>query len=104
MLFDVRQFEQFFGEKILKKGLWLFERGELYFSEKTSSIEYRYEVSSAELVLKKRGNQILSYNCTCAKDHFCEHLAAALFYFQQDELGISVKKSGASKTQKNVEA
>lgn len=89
MLFDLKQFELFFRENALKKGLSLFRKGALEAPEKTSRFGYLFSIHGQRLSLRKRGDQLLDYNCSCAQHEYCEHLGAALFYFQQDALGIS---------------
>lgn len=92
MLFDITQFEQFFQEKTLKKGLKIFEKGQLHFIGKQMQFDYEFSVSEMKLILRKKGDKILSYTCTCRNENNCEHFAASLFYFQQEDLGIAVKK------------
>ncbi len=92
MLFDIKQFEQFFREKTLKKGLKIFEKGQLHFVGKQSQFDYEFSVHETKLVLRKKGDKILSYTCACRNENNCEHFAASLFYFQQEDLGIVVKK------------
>jgi hypothetical protein len=92
MLFDVKQFEQFFKELSLRKGLKLFERGELELVERHSDFEYRFFIKGRELLLKKKGDKLIHYLCSCSKDHYCEHLSASMFYFQQEALGIRIKR------------
>ena len=97
MLFDIKQFEQFFKEKTLKKGLGLFEKNELEFVEKQAGLDYYFLVSGANVLLKKRGDKLISYTCSCKNNSYCEHLSAAMFYFQQEALGIQIKKRKVSK-------
>lgn len=92
MLFDAREFEHYFTSTILKKGLRIFEKGLLEPESRNGSTESKFKVEDhVELILKKRGDKVLGYSCTCNKTSYCEHLCAALFYFQKDTLGISVK-------------
>jgi len=97
MLFDVKQFEQFFNEKPLKKGLRFFEKGEFEFKARQTGFEYLFLVDGASLRLKKKGDKLLEYKCHCKSSDYCEHLSTALFYFQQEALGISVKKKKVRK-------
>lgn len=94
MLFDVRYFEQLLDERILKKGLRLFESGSVELVEKSPGNETHFLVDAQSFTLKKKADRLISYTCSCGKSSFCEHLAAVLFYFQQDALGLSVKKGG----------
>jgi len=99
MLFDIQYFEQFIKEAVLKKGLALFEAGKVEFIEKHPGSEFNFLVNkTAALTLKKRGDKLTSYHCSCKKTEFCEHLAAVLFYFQQDTLGFAIKKGTYKKS------
>jgi hypothetical protein len=99
MLFDTRYFEQLLNERILKKGLKLFESGKVEFIGKQLANEFQFIVDSTfTFHLKKKADRLMSYTCTCDKEAYCEHLAAVLFYFQQDTLGLSVKKQARKKT------
>lgn len=102
MLFDVKQFEQVLNERILKKGLRLFEKGELEFIERLPGFEYHFSVNTVKLLLKKKGDKLLSYTCSCPNTSYCEHLSAALFYFQQEALGISARKKLPGKKNSTV--
>lgn len=93
MLFDAREFEHYFSNALLKKGLRLFEKGLLEPDGRVGSSEFKFLVEDQfELILKKRGDKVMDYTCSCNKPSYCEHLCAVLFYFQKDALGISVKK------------
>jgi hypothetical protein len=92
MLFDIKQFEQFFKEATLKKGLRLFEKGEVEPVEPTFNSEFLFYVKEFELRVKKRGDKISQFACSCEKGEYCAHLSAALFYLQQDALGVRMKK------------
>lgn len=92
MLFDAKQFEQFFKERTLKRGLKLFEKGLVDCVDASTPPEYRFIIAGKELLLRKRGDKLMAYSCSCGDQSFCEHLAASLFFFQQDDLGLRVKK------------
>lgn len=92
MLFDAKQFEQFFKERTLKKGLKLFEKGQVDCIQATTPPDYRFVIAGKELLVRKRGDRLIAYSCSCGDQSFCEHLAASLFFFQQDDLGLRVKK------------
>lgn len=96
MLFDVKQFEQFFTGRPLQKGLSHFEKGELEFIERHGQ-EYHFHVKGEDLYVTKKGDKLLSYTCSCQNKIYCGHLSAALFYFQQEALGVSVKSNAAVK-------
>src|SRR5688500_7883641 len=90
MIFDAKEFEHFVDERSLKKGFRLFEKG-LPELEKQSAQEYRFHIGETEIHIKKRGDKILSYRCSCGRQRSCEHLGAAMFYFQQHALGLTGK-------------
>ncbi|MCC6372900.1 MAG: hypothetical protein IT236_17985 [Bacteroidia bacterium] len=92
MLFIIPQFEQHFEEKILKKGLRLFMRSGMELIETLNSSELRFGGSGTELLLKKKGDKLLSYNCSCAGHFYCHHLAAALFLLQKETLALTPRK------------
>jgi hypothetical protein len=90
MIFDAKEFEHFVDERSLKKGYRLFEKG-LPELEKPSALEYNFHIGGNHIHIRKRGDKILSYRCTCGRARSCEHLGAAMFYFQRNALGISGK-------------
>ena len=105
MLFNAGEFEHHFTNALLKRGLRLFERGHLEMQGRLSSYEYKFLVESLyELQVKKKGDQVLGYTCSCNKPDFCEHLCAVLFYLQKDALGISVKTKRGAQSSKRVAA
>lgn len=95
MLFDAKQFEQSFKERILKRGLKLFEKGQVDCIDATNPPEYRFVIAGKELLVRKRGDKVMAYSCSCGDQSFCEHLAASLFFFQQDDLGLRIKKKAS---------
>lgn len=89
-MLDIRHFEQVLPERILKKGLRLFESGSVELLSRLPGQTQQFLVKpEATLSLKKRENQLISYACSCGKMPYCGHLAAVLFYFQQKTLGLS---------------
>jgi len=95
MLFNAQHFEQFFDEKPLRKALRLFEKGSVRFISKYADSDYDFLVDKTfNLSLKKKGDKILSYTCSCKNAGLCEHLGAVIFYLQQEALGFSEKKPG----------
>ncbi len=107
MLFDVNEFEQFFTEKILSRGLKLFEKGKVELFEKPSNSIHHFVIDSeTHLKIKKKADAILSYSCDCNQTKHCEHLSAAIFYFQKDILGITIKYTSTKRkniSKKNVD-
>ena len=94
MLFDAKEFEHFFTGPVLKNGLTLFERGQVMAMAVFANGTWEFSVGADfRLNLQKRGDKILSYQCSCNKKAACEHLSAVLFYFQKEVLGLVVKKN-----------
>lgn len=91
MLFDSRQFELHFKESALLQGMKQFVRGQVELLWSHGSSEFKFTVGQLELHLLKKGYKLVSYNCTCNNGEYCLHLAAALFFLQQDTLGLSAK-------------
>lgn len=103
MLFLATEFEQSFSAKALKQGLRLFEQDEVSLQEKNPGGHFRFLVDdNFPLILKKRGDKVLSSACSCDESTFCCHLSAVLFYFQRDALGIVVKKRATSKAKPRI--
>jgi hypothetical protein len=90
MKFDAKEFEHFVDERSLRRGYRLFEKG-MPELEKSGSLAYTFHVAGHNLHIRKKGDKILSYQCDCGKHGSCEHLGAAMFYFQQHALGIHPK-------------
>lgn len=97
MLFDIKQFEQVFKESALKKGLKLFEKGAVEFAGREVGSGFHFRAGGEALYLKKRGDKLISYSCSCMQDNYCSHLAAVMFYFQQEALGISAGQKTRSR-------
>jgi len=98
---DINSFEHFFDEPSLKKGLYLFQKNKIKQVEKLAGGEYYFifkTKSSIELHLKKKGNKIIKYQCSCGKTN-CEHLCAAIFNLSGDKL-IFQKLNGKLLNQK----
>jgi len=103
-VFDIKQFEQLFKERTLKKGLMIFEKNDIELIEGIPGSGYHFSVSAEDLHLTKKGDKILGYSCSCAGDIYCEHLAALMFYFQQEALGLSAKNRIHVKRNKSASA
>lgn len=96
MKIPLNAFEQHIDETILKRGLSYFKKGLVEEPEEISPGEYESIVEGTEtytvrLTIK---NEILTdYSCTCPYDFgpICKHIAAVLFYMQQDALDIHLK-------------
>lgn len=93
MLFDAKEFEHYFSSTHLRKGLSLFEGAKVDLENRVAATEFKFTVDHQHLTLKKKGDKILHYTCSCAKKNLCEHLSAVMFYFQKDALGLSEKRN-----------
>jgi hypothetical protein len=101
MAVSISSFEEEFSEARLKEGLNLAQK-HLLEVVKISPGSYRFvfeKKRQSMLQLGRRGNQIISWKCSCGKK-MCAHLAAALFYFSSSRLDLkrgSSQKSGAER-------
>ncbi len=95
MLFDQKEFEYKIAEAKLKKGLKFFDQKKVELINRSATGEFIFLVRDqipAEVLLKKKGEKILSYSCSCRNKIFCEHLAASLFYLQEGFLELTKKQ------------
>jgi len=105
MKIPLNAFEQHIDETILKRGLSYFKKGLVEEPEEISPGEFESIVEGTDtytvrLTIK---NEILTdYSCTCPYDFgpICKHIAAVLFYMQQDALDIH-PKPGNDRSQSN---
>jgi uncharacterized Zn finger protein len=96
MLIPINQFEHYINETILKRGLQYFKKGHVHEPDEIRPGEYEAIVEGSEdytvqLTLKK--GVITEYVCDCPYDMgpVCKHVAALIFYLQQDELDLNKK-------------
>lgn len=102
MQIPLNEFEQYISETILAKGLSYFKKGHVQEPDVLSPGEYEFIVQGTEnytVRISLINNTITEYVCNCPYDRgpVCKHVAAAIFYLQQDELQIS-KKSNKTKS------
>jgi len=105
MQIPLNQFEQIIDETILKRGLQYFKKGHVHDFEEISPGEYEAivegtDVYTVQLTLK---NEIVTeYGCDCPYDMgpVCKHVAAVIFYMQQDELDLNKKTKKANQATK----
>jgi len=102
MQIPLNQFEQFIDETILKRGLQYFKNGHVHEPEEISPGEYEAIVEGSEdytVQLTLKNGTITEYVCDCPYDMgpVCKHVAAVIFYLQQDELELN-KKTKRAKT------
>lgn len=96
MLFNLKEFEHKIEETFLKKGLKLFLNKKVELIKKTGSESFSFlihEKNFGEISVQIRSEKIQNYNCFCGSKNNCEHLAAALFYLQQETLSMLKVKS-----------
>lgn len=102
MQIPLNKFEQYIDETILKRGLQYFKKGLVHKPEEMSPGEYEAVVEGTEdytVQLTLKSGFITEHVCDCPFDMgpVCKHLAAVLFYLQQDELELN-KKAKRTKT------
>jgi len=102
MKIPLNQFEQYIDETILKRGFQYFKKGHVQQPEEISPGEYEAIVEGTEdytVQLSLKNGVITEYVCDCPYDFgpVCKHVAAVIFYLQQDELELN-KKTKRAKT------
>jgi len=107
MVIDVKQFEQYFSEAKLKKGLRLFEKELVELMRHPTENKYYFIANRYEIFLSVKKGKITNHTCSCTQQPFCEHLAAVLFYLYKDELqvagsSININKADTSSTISNT--
>lgn len=102
MQIPIGEFEQHIDESILKRGLSYFEKGRVNEPVEIEQGVYQAIVEGTEdytvrLTLKK-GN-IVEYVCDCPYDlgPVCKHIAALIFYLQQETLELPRNSPGSKK-------
>ena len=96
MQIPLNQFEQYIDETILKRGLAYFKDGSVNEPEEISPGCYEAIVGGSEdylVQLKIVKDSITEYSCDCPYDlgPICKHVAAVIFYLQQEFLDIKPK-------------
>jgi hypothetical protein len=102
MPFSLNEFEQHLPEALLKKGLAYFRNGHVLSVEETSPGVYEAIVEgtspySVSLFLKNGTLTRATCDCPYRDGFYCKHMAAVIFYLQQDVLGLEPKKSRGRK-------
>lgn len=95
MLFNQKEFEQKITEAELKKGFDFFANHKIELLSILNNTDFYFLIKDkkpVEMYVKKKGDNILSYNCPCKTESYCRHLAATLFYFQEELLVFSKPK------------
>jgi len=111
MQIPLNEFEQYINETILARGLSYFRNGRVKDPDELRSGEYEFIVEGTEdysVNIRVQNRTITEYVCNCPYDMgpVCKHVAAAIFFLQEDELELSksVKKTKktASKKRKTI--
>lgn len=102
MPFLISEFEQHLPETILKKGLSYFKKGQVLTVDEVTPGYYEASVEGTEnyqvtLTIHKGTLNKATCNCPYTDGLYCKHVAAVIFYLQQDVLGISVGKTGGTR-------
>ena len=102
MQIPLNQFEQYIDETILIRGLSYFKNGHVHVPEEISSGEYEVIVEGSEdytVQLTIKNGIVTEHVCDCPYDMgpVCKHVAAVIFYLQQDELELN-KETKRAKT------
>lgn len=107
MQIPLHEFEQVIDESILQRGLSYFKKGLVMEPEELEPGLYEAIVKGTEnytLRLRLKNEIITEYYCDCPYDMgpVCKHVAALIFYLQQDELGIQQKAPAKKTKQKST--
>lgn len=102
MRIPLNEFEQLIDERILKRGLAYYKDGAITYFSEISIGDYEAIVSGTEeytVRLEISNNTIVVHNCDCPYDMgpVCKHVVAVIFYLQQDELDMDLRKSVKSR-------
>ncbi len=106
MQFPINQFEQYIDKTILNRGLQYFKKGHVHEPEELSLDEYEAIVEGTEdytVHLTLKNGIINEHVCDCPYDFgpVCKHVAAVIFYLQQDELELTKTTKRKKRSQYN---
>ncbi|NOQ76101.1 MAG: hypothetical protein GQ574_29125 [Crocinitomix sp.] len=90
-------FEEEIDPTILKRGLSYYSSGHVIDFVEITNNEYQATVAGTEdysVSLKKKGDSIHEWNCTCPYDYgwVCKHVTAAIFHLLKDTLTIDISE------------
>lgn len=99
MQISLNRFDEYIDDVILKRGLAYFRKGKVHEPEEVGPGEYETIVEGTEAYTVRLvvANEVVTEHvCSCPYDMgpVCKHVAAVLFFMQQDALGIKKKPSG----------
>lgn len=106
MEIPLRHFEEYIDEPILKRGLSYFKKGFVHEPAEIRPGDYEAVVEGSEeytVKLSIRNGAITEHSCDCPYDMgaVCKHVAAVIFYLEQEKLGLTQStKKGSSKKAK----
>ena len=101
MNIPLNRFEDWIEAPILKKGLSYFKNNRVIDCEEISKGQFEATVEGSDNYIVKleiENGKIVDKTCSCPYDigPVCKHIAAVLFYMQQDELNIQAKAKTTS--------
>ena len=106
MEIPLSHFEEYIDEPILKRGLSYFKNGLVHEPAEIRPGDYEAVVEGSEeytVKLSISNGVITEHSCDCPYDMgpVCKHIAAVIFYLEQEELGLTQStKKGSSKKAK----
>lgn len=106
MEIPLSHFEEYIDEPILKRGLSYFKKGFVHEPAEVRPGDYETVVEGSEeytVKLSISNGVIIEHSCDCPYDMgpVCKHVAAVIFYLEQEELGLTQStKKGSSKKAK----
>lgn len=106
MEIPLSHFEEYIDEPLLKRGLSYFKNGFVHEPEEIRPGDYEAVVEGSEdytVKLSIRNRVITEHSCDCSYDMgpVCKHVAAVIFYLEQEKLGLTQNtKKGSSKKAK----
>lgn len=101
MEIPLSHFEEYIDEPILKRGLSYFKKGFVHEPEEIRLGDYEAVVEGSEeytVKLSIRNRVITEYSCDCPYEMgpVCKHVAAVIFYLEQEELELTQNTKKAS--------
>ena len=106
MEIPLSHFEEYIDEPILKRGLSYFKKGFVHEPAEVRPGDFEAVVEGSEeytVKLSISNGVITEHSCECSyeKGPVCKHVAAVIFYLEQEELGLTQStKKGSSKKAK----
>lgn len=104
MQIPLNRIDQYIDKTILKRGLTYFNNGHVHQPKEIQPSEYEAIVEGTEdytVRLTLKDDIITEFVCNCPYDlgPVCKHVAAVIFYFQHDKLGLDRKTKKTIKEQ-----